>query len=99
MNTRIDNRDEFVQEYENLLRQFDIQISTLGEYLKTNMSHISQDLASETNRLKIHRYKLKEVLESHCSLTDDEFPDHLEEVRKVFQDAQEILLKVSKVLK
>lgn len=98
MHKKIESRESFFYEYESMLEKYDEKISELEQYFKVRMDDVSSELAEEFNRLKRHRFRLKETLEANRGMSEETWKTIRDEIREQFRAAEKEFKKISEVM-
>ena len=85
---KIDSLDHFKQEFLALYAQLDEDIASVAQYERIKMDGPNEAFISNLNKLKIHRAKLKEMLQAFDNATEEEWVNMQPMACEVYEAAQ-----------
>jgi hypothetical protein len=92
----LNKKDSFTREVESLLLQIETRIDNFSQGISLEESKVSNGEASDMNTLKLHRYKMKEVLEAMKIIDDTTWRDKRTSFKEKFNAAEKAMELIPK---
>ena len=90
------NQDEFKMEVISLMKKIKTSIDAAASNIKSYQDQLSQEAAAHLNVLKIHEYKLKEILKWVDGLDDAGWIEDKEELVRDVEAAYKAFMELGK---